>query len=196
MKKTDLNINEILSKLKLGDENAFQALFSMYEERLYNFVYTFTKSKYATEEIIQEVFIKIWMQKESIDLSKSFTSFIYTVTRNHTYNYLRSVANRLSLKEELWKNITKKSERIENDIIYNEYENIVDEILEGLPRRKKSIFLLSRREGKSNQEIANILEISPKTVKNHLYVTLKIIKGQLEPHLIDTLTVFLFCFLI
>lgn len=131
---------------------------------------------------MQEIFIKVWEQKEKIDLSLSFNAFIYTIAKNLTYNHLRKIANRETLKQKLWGNISYVNE-IENNMIFSEYEDILEDILGNLPQQKRSIFILSRREGMSNQEIADLLGISSKTVKNHLWKTLQMIKRQLQPHL-------------
>ncbi len=162
---------------------------------MYYFVFSILKSDYAAEEVLQEVFIKIWTQREKINLSYSFHSFIYTIARNLTYNYLRTIASRESLKKELWKNITVLSEQTENTILFNEYESLVNTIVEDLPAQKRSIFILSKKEGKTNQEIADLLEISPKTVKNHLWKTLQTIRAKLQPH-IDIITAVLLLFTI
>lgn len=159
----------------------------MCHKDLYRFILSITKSEYAAEEILQEVFVKLWKNRKKIDLSCSFRSFLYTMTRNHTYNYLRAIANQEALKKELWKNIVLSSQSTENSVLFAEYETILNDILNHLPLQKRKIYILSRREGKTNQEIADLLGISKKTVKNHLWKTLQIIKVQLQPHMTDNL---------
>lgn len=184
MKKIKKNKSKILlSSLKNGDRDAFRSIFNLYERKLYCYVFSITKSDYATEEILQEIFIKIWIQRESINLSYSFSSFIYSIARNLTYNYLRNVSNQESLKRELWRNITHFNNITENTVLSNEYDAILQDILNDLPKKKKRIYILSKQEGKSNQEISDLLGISQKTVKNHLWKTLQIIRIQLHPHL-------------
>jgi RNA polymerase sigma-70 factor (ECF subfamily) len=177
-----------LQSLKCGDEVAFKAIFDMYHKDLFRFVLSITKSEYAAEEILQEVFVKLWNTKKDIDTSRSIRSYLYTMTKNHTYNYLRAISNKEKLKEELWQNIVFSNRNTENSLLFNEYEVILSEILSHLPAQKRNIYILSRQEGKSNQEIANLLGISTKTVKNHLWKTLQFIKVQLQPHLSDHLT--------
>tara|TARA_R110002049_G_scaffold17731_1_gene68458 strand:- start:34971 stop:35576 length:606 start_codon:yes stop_codon:yes gene_type:complete len=186
VKKSDRQIEQTLLSLKKGNKFAFREIFDSYEKRLYYFIFSMTKSDYATEDILQEVFIKIWLKREDINTAYSFDSFIYTIAKNLTYNYLRTIANQKSLKEELWRNLTYINAQTENTLLLSEYETIVDDILETLPIQKRSIFVLSKQQGKSNQEIADLLGISPKTVKNHLWKTLQIIKVQLQPHLTDS----------
>lgn len=188
----------LLASLKKGNRAAFEAIFDLYENRLYYFVFSITKSEYATEEILQEVFIKIWTKKETIDPKRSFESFIFTIAKNLTYNYLRNIANQQSLKEEYWKNISSLNEATKDSILLAEYEDIVHDILQQIPTQKRSIYILSKQQGKSNKEIADLLGITQKTVKNHLWKTLQIIRTQLEPHITDSvyaifLGLFLFC---
>ena len=172
----------IIILLKKGDRSAFRAIFNLYEKRLYAFVFTITKSHYSTEELLQEIFIKLWQEKETINTSLSFNAFVYTIARNLTYNHLRKIANQENLKQEFWQNISSLN-AVENQIIYSDYEDILEDILKQLPQRKRSIYILSKQEGKTNEEIADLLGISQKTVKNHLWKTLQTIKIQLQPHL-------------
>ena len=182
---------EVLSSLKKGDRQSFNIVFNEYQKKLYFFIFKITKSKYHTEEILQAVFIKIWTTKETIDLSKSFDSYVYTIAKNLTYNHLRAIANRESLRKEVWQNINRFSKQTEDKLILSDYKDILDDILSGIPKQKRSIYILSREEGRSNQEIADLLGISQKTVKNHLWQTLKTIKKQLQPHLKTYLISFL-----
>ena len=182
MDNSEANQKRIIILLKKGDRSAFRAIFNLYEKRLYAFVFTITKSHYSTEELLQEIFIKLWQEKETINTSLSFNAFVYTIARNLTYNHLRKIANQENLKQEFWQNISSLN-AVENQIIYSDYEDILEDILKQLPQRKRSIYILSKQEGKTNEEIADLLGISQKTVKNHLWKTLQTIKIQLQPHL-------------
>lgn len=190
MKKSSENIAGVLLSLKNGERCAFREIFETYHKRLYYFVFSFTKSDFATEDILQEVFVKVWMKRETIDPSCSFDSYIYIIARNQTYNHLRRIANQESLKKEVWRNLKHYDRQTEDTVLLSEYQNIVDDILESLPVKKRSIFILSREQGKSNQEIADLLNISPKTVKNHLWKTLQLIKAQLQPYITEVIIAF------
>jgi|TARA_R110000868_G_scaffold157160_2_gene384293 RNA polymerase sigma-70 factor (family 1) len=184
-------LDQLLASLIKGNRSAFKTVFELYEKRLYYFIHSITKSDYATEEILQEVFIKIWTKKDTIDLDHSFEAFIFTIAKNSTYNYLRSIANQESLKKEYWKNISFLNEETENTILLEEYEGIVNDILQQIPTQKRSIFVLSKQHGKTNEEIADLLGITQKTVKNHLWKTLQIIRKELKPYMADTVYFFL-----
>ncbi|WP_236978759.1 RNA polymerase sigma factor [Membranihabitans maritimus] len=188
---------ELIIALRRGDKSAFKRIYHYFESSLYKFVYSYTKSKYVSEEIIQEVFIKLWEKRQTLDPSKSFDSFIYTMTRNLTFNYLRDASRRKSRSRELWNNMVSQRNVIEDELILKEYGDIIEDIIRELPQQKRSIYQLSRKEGKSNSEIADILGISSKTVKNHLWKTMGIIRSQLKPYIEDTtpLLIILFTFL-
>lgn len=194
MDNSEARQKKIISLLKKGEQSAFREIFHLYEKKLYAFVFTITKSHYSTEELLQEIFIKLWQERERIDTSLSFNAFVYTIARNLTYNHLRKIANQENLKQELWQNISYLN-AVENQIIYSEYEDILEDILKQLPQRKRSIYILSKQEGKTNEEIADLLGISQKTVKNHLWKTLQTIKIQLEPHLGILIPTFFYFFI-
>ncbi|MBC9795890.1 RNA polymerase sigma factor [Sinomicrobium weinanense] len=178
--------NRLVESLKKGDERAFRTIFYALRKRLYYFVFSYAKSDYVADEMVQEVFIKVWQKRESIK-PPTFTTFVFTIARNLTYNHLRDAFRRESLKEELWKNVCTQYEPIEATIYFDEYRQIVNRIVDGLPPQKKIIYKLSREEGKSNKEIAGMLGITPKTVKNHLWKIMEVIKFRLRPHLENNL---------
>ena len=183
---------QLVQSLKGGNPHAFKQVFLLYEKRLYYFVFSITKSEYIAEEILQEVFIKIWTQRSTLDVDRSFESFIFTIARNLTYNYLRDASRRASIRNEFWSNVESQHQQVEADLIFEEYKDIVEDIVLNLPRQKRSIYQLSRKQGKSNSEIAAILGISPKTVKNHLWNTMSTIRSQLKPYLEDTIRVVIY----
>lgn len=190
--KDQYNSIELIQSLKAGNPLAFKKVFVLYERKLQFFVFSLTKSDYISEEIVQEVFTKVWTLRESLDPARSFESFIFTMTRNMTYNYLRDASRRESIRQELWTNIAAQHQNVESDVILAEYNDIVDDIVRNLPQQKRSIYELSRQQGKSNSEIADILGISKKTVKNHLWKTMTIIRSQLEPYMEDTIPLLIY----
>ncbi|WP_103068879.1 RNA polymerase sigma factor [Aquimarina sediminis] len=193
MAKPNKNIvNKALVKaLKKGKVDAFETIFRLYERRLYHFVFAYTKSKYISEEIIQYIFIKIWEDREQIDPKKSFHSYLFVLAKNRTFNYLRDAKNRESIKTELWNSRSKSYEQIDSDINYSDYGAIVKDIVQSFPKTEQSVYRLSIEEGKSHIEIASILGITVKTVRNHLWKIKSSIRSQLLPYLYN-ITIFLY----
>lgn len=185
LSQSDFDITTLSPLLKKGADGAFKKIFDHYERKIYSFIFSMVKSEYVAEDILQDVFVKVWLKRAILNPSLSFDSFIYTIARNLTYNHLRNVASQEALKNELWCNLSVISQETENALLSAEYEDIVNDILLNLPAQKRSIFILSKQQGRNNQEIADLLGITPKTVKNHLWKTLKLIRAQLQPYLSD-----------
>ena len=192
MKKPTIHTidDTLLKPFSKGDRTAFQTIFELMEKRLYGFVFSYTKSEYIAEEIVQEVFIRIWEKREEIKLKGSFSSLLYTMAKNLTLNYLRNASQRAVIRDELWRNVSELREDTESEVIFSEYRDILDDIVDHLPQKKRSIYIMSREEGKTNAEIADIMGISQKTVKNHLWKIFETIKVQLQPHLENTIKFF------
>lgn len=197
--KEDIINESLLKGFSKGDRKAFKTIFDIMERRLYGFVFTYTKSEYIAEEIVQEVFIRIWERRADIGLKGSFSALLYTMAKNLTLNYIRNASQRAVIRDELWNNMSELREETESEVIFAEYRDILDNIIDHLPQKKRSIYIMSREEGRSNAEIADIMGISQKTVKNHLWKIIETIRVQLQPHLENTIKLLLlfsaFCFL-
>lgn len=176
-------IQRLASKLKKGDPKAFEDLFHIFEYKILSFIVSYTKSIYIAEDITQEVFIKVWNNRKKINPDKNFQSYIFTIAKRMVLNYMRDYMSKTtSLEDQMHREILCK-ENIESKIIYEEYQYIVEEIVNTFPKKMRSIYIMSRNQGKSHYEIANILGISKKTVKNNLWEALVIIKKHLSPYL-------------
>ena len=172
----------IIKKVKNGDTLAFEELFNRYYQKLKHFTHQFTKSEFIAEEIVQEVFINLWVKRDKIDLNLSFNGYIYRITRNHLINHLKKIARDEKAQEEFWSNINKEKDDVSEQILDKEYSRYLEEAIRKLPKQKQLIFRLSREEGKSHYQIAEELGISKNTVKNHMVVAIKTIKNYLQAH--------------
>lgn len=143
------------------------------------------KQETDTEEIVQEVFIKIWQSREKINVYSSFESFLFTIAHNATVNLLKKRAT-----EQKYIDYVKSLQHIDeayeltDEIHYKELNQKLQGLLDELTPRQKEIFQLSREEGLSHKEIAEKLRISVNTVKNHLVTTLSFLKNKLNNGLI------------
>lgn len=183
---SDLPSNkELLKLLKKGDMLAFDAIYNQYSRRLYGFVLRYIKRDEDAEEIVQDVFLKIWKARGSIDVYSSFDSFLFTVAYNSTISLLRK---RMSEKKYLEHLNHKFKINLAPDLIdeihFNELNEKINSLLEKLTPRQKEIFKLSRYEGLSHKEIAEKLDISTSTVKQHLMAALTFLKTNINNSLI------------
>ena len=176
---------ELLKLLKTGNMSAFDIIYKKYSRRLYGFVFRYIKQETDTEEIVQEVFIKIWKSRDKIDVYSSFESFLFTIAHNATINLLKKKATELKYIEHVKSlQCIEETYELTDEIHYNELIDKYQNLLDKLSPRQKEIFQLSRETGLSHKEIADRLGISANTVKNHLVTTLSFLKNELDNGLI------------
>ena len=192
---TNIEKKELLKKLKEGSVVAFEEIYLKYVKRLNYHAFMFTKSRFITEEIMQEVFIKLWTYREKLKTDIDIEAYLFSMVRNRAIDYFRNTVQHEDLADEYWQDVLKSANQTDDLVISADYQAILDQIIEELPLQKRTIYLLSRREGKTNKEIAQCLGITTKTVENHLWKTLQIIKSQLEPHVEVPLTILIILFL-
>ena len=176
---------ELVKLLKNGDMSAFDIIYKKYSRRLYGFVFRYIKQEADTEEIVQEVFMKIWQSRDKINIYSSFESFLFTIAHNATVNLLKKRATEQKYVEHV-KSLQHIDEIYEltDEIHYKELKQKFQGLFNELSPRQKEIFQLSREEGLSHKEIAEKLGISVHTVKNHLVTTLSFFKRNLDNGLI------------
>lgn len=174
------DIRLLVIHFKKGDHKAFQTLFTIFKDKLYHFVFQYVKSEHLAKEVVQEVFVKLWLNREELNHRKNFTSFLFVMARNQVYDHLRKLARRDALKKEYAIHRHKTHQKTADDIQFREYAQFLEALIEKLPKQKRLIYRLSRYEGKTNNEIADLLGISPKTVKNQLWEVVKIIKERIQ----------------
>ncbi|MBB6274548.1 RNA polymerase sigma-70 factor (ECF subfamily) [Pedobacter cryoconitis] len=163
-----LQNTDLLIKLREGDESAFIQIYNQYRSKIYTYAYQLCKSSDTAEEIVQEVFIKIWQKKDQLNPELSFNAYIKKITLNHVLNHLKKVARERALQEQIFHTIEVSSNRTEDQMLEKELRKVYDEAIARLPQQKKLIYQLSRIEELSHDEIALKLNISKNTVKNHM----------------------------
>jgi len=172
----------LIEKIVEGDEQAFSVLFFKYLAVLHIFAAKFTKSDDAAEEIIQDAFLRVWLNRDKLGEVDNVKAYLYKYVSNECLSYLRK-----KLKEDrVVDAFTAKQQNSHNNTIetinLNEVTKIIAIAVDKLPDQRKNIYQLSRRDGKTIPEIAEILNISPNTVKNALVIALKSIRIHLDQH--------------
>lgn len=176
---------ELLLLIREGNMVAFYQLYERYSRRLYGFVLRYIKREQDAEEIVQDVFIKIWEARHKIDVYSSFESFLFTIAYNATISLFRKRASEEKYLEHLkLLQQVKAAPDLNDEIRFNELNEIVQTLLDELTPRQKEIFQLSREEGFTHEEIAKKLGISVLTVKKHITNTLVFLKSRMDSDLI------------
>ena len=187
------NLDLVLQKLANDDTKALEELFNCYYPRLYQFSRSFLKLEDGIEDILQEVFVKIWNNRDNIRSAETFNPFIFTMTRNLLLNELRRRLNNKKIKDEILQLTVLEEEQSFEKLEYGELKEAVDRVISNLPGKQREVFLLSRQEGLSHKEIAEKLNISTKTVEYHIHQSTNTIKENLRQlGLISLLYIYLF----
>ena len=170
---------ELLKDIAAGNSKAFRALYSQWEPTLSSFIFQVTRSKIITAEIIQDVFLKIWMARESLVDVKDFKAYLFVISKNRAINALKkSLADLERMKKYASEvSFNEQPEDEDNDQLPF---TLIDEAIDQLSPRQKEIFLLHRYERYSYREIAEQLGIGKESVKTHLSLAIKSIKNHIE----------------
>lgn len=169
---------ELIRLLKEGDKEAFAILYKRYWEKVYSFCQLYLTGKEKAEDVVQEVFIKVWEARDFLQEDQPFKGFLFIVTRNLIFNQYRKNVN-----EEVYKMTVlaamEESYTVEEEIDAGNLKEYIDLLIRDLPERRREIFNLSRKEHKSHKEIAELLHISEKTVENQIREALKYLKRNI-----------------
>ena len=162
----------ILKKVSEGDEKAFRNLFEYYYPKVKAFLSNFIDNNADAEDLAQNIFVKIWLQRSILSEIRSFGAYLYTTTRNTAIDFGRVRKIRIPLTDENSADVATEYQS-EHEFFAKETELQIAAVISKLPEKRRQVFIMSRMEGKTNGEIADIMGITKKTVENHLNLVLK-----------------------
>lgn len=174
--------NDIISHLQKGDETAFAELYHRYWLELYDAAYKRLKNKEQVEDIIQDVFLKLWIRRSELNIENP-KSYLHTAIRFRVFNYLERDARSTAFFEP-FTSLAFTSESADGNVLEKELISLIDSYIECLPRKRKEIFLLYTRDNLSTNEIASRLNISQKTVQNQLGTAIDGLHARIAPVII------------
>ncbi len=181
---------ELVTQLKKGEVFAFDKLFDCYSAKLFKMANSYLNEKADAEEIVQDVFIKIWQKRTDINPDLSFKTYLFKIAFNAILKAFRKKATdekhkRLFAQEFLFHSTEKRDEAA-----YLQTLRYVDRLIDNLPPKQKEVFILSRKEGFKYREIALKLDVSENTVRNHMASAMRYIRSQVGKDDIDNLVFF------
>ena len=172
---------KLLAQLAEGEEAAFNALFNRYKDRLYHYLLRITKSPEMTEEIVMDVFLKLWIGKDLLHNIKKLDSFLYKVAYNKAIDFLRTVSRHDKLQKVYIDRVEMAPARQADELLMDEQaRQLLREAIQQLPPRRKLIYTLSREKGLTHDQIAKALNLSANTVKNSIVSATKSISAFLK----------------
>ncbi len=179
------NEKDILSAVARGDEHAFRQLFNTYNKKIFSFAMYLTRSEAIAEEITQDVFLKIWLNRSELAGISYFNSYLKKVARNVAYNYLKRHNHEKLILKELAQQSPYDGFDAETMLQTKTYQQLLFKAIEQLPPQQKKVYLLSNQQGLSYDQIAHTLQLSRNTIKNHMKQALRSIRTYMSGH-IDT----------
>ncbi|HRO69290.1 MAG TPA: RNA polymerase sigma-70 factor [Chitinophagaceae bacterium] len=172
------NFDEValVRELQKGSTEAFIQLYNRYHPALYTYIIKLIKLNDLTEDILQEVFLKIWTIRQRINPELSFQAYLYRISRNLTFKALKKISENENLRFRIMAELQSTVEDAGNKASWDQYESILRAAINALPPQRQKIFRLCRQEGKTYKEVSGLLNISPYTVKEHMVLATKAIR--------------------
>ena len=182
------NLDKIWYEIKRGSEKAFYILYTSLFPLLVNCVRQIVKDLHLAEDIVQEVFIKLWCERESVNITGSVQAYMYKTAHHASINKLQHLAtakNKVNrtVSEEEWQFIRdtyQVDDFVTGNIERDETDRLIRQVIAGLPEKCREVFMLSRYEYLTNEEIAQRMNISVNTVRAHIYHAIEVIREKID----------------
>ena len=177
--------SNLLPQLNSGDQQAFEAIYDCFADRLYRYVYSRIRVKETCEEIVQEIFVSLWIRRESLEITTSLDSYLFGVAKHKILSHIRSEGVRKKYAADL---ALFAAERIDNSseelLELKDLQQTIEDRISELPEKCQTVFRMSRMEHESIQHIAERMNISNRTVENYISQALKHLRISLGEFLV------------
>lgn len=166
---------DLILRLKSGDIGSYELLFRRYYPTFFSFVFSMVKNRHTTEDIVQNVFMKVWLHRDTLNENLSMHNFLYVLSKREVLNHFRSKYNLVHLSDK-----PLETGRTVNDVeercAVSELDAMLQRIVECMPEKRRQVFVMSRMQHLTNREIAERLNLSVRTVDHHIELALKEIR--------------------
>ena len=178
-----------IAGLHSGDQATFEAVFRAYYPRLVVLVRAYVRSKETAEDLVQQLFLKLWRLHHTLEISESLNSYLFRAARNIAFNHLRHTRVERLGQDRMAAAPLRLVAGADELVSEHDLARAIDQAVEELPERCRLVFTLSRREGLSHREIAEALGISQKTVETQIHRAFEALRHKLAPFLALFLTI-------
>ena len=169
----------LLSRLQNGDEKAFTAIYERYNKMLYVLAYKYLKDTFLAEDIVQQVFLKLWESRSLFVGSVHLRNYLYTMTKNLVLNEIQDNFSDMEKNYAVIQNAPEFEDKLQSALEEKDLFQHFYKILAELPEQKRKVCLLKIRDNLSNQEVADKLHISVPTVKSHYSQAIKLLRDKM-----------------
>lgn len=172
----------LIRAIKKGNQKAFKTLFLEYQDPIYAYALKFLKSRELAEELVQEVFMRVWKYREKLDEQGQINAYLYTIARNRIYQQLKNATRDKALRAALFARDQGAEPVLETEFDHQELLEVYTRAVEMLPAQRKKVFQMSRNEQLTHEEIAHMLDISKNTVKDQVSKASRFIRKYILIH--------------
>jgi RNA polymerase sigma-70 factor (ECF subfamily) len=183
--------DEWCRRLKASDRSAYAELFEEMYDPLFRYVRSITKTPDAARDVTQDVFIRLWEVRDSLSTDQSLEAYLYRIARNRAYNHERNQRTRTEKEEDVREQTPAQPAPPTRPDVQADADQLEDRLwrwIGELTERQREALVLSRFDGLSHEEVGEVMDISPRTVNNHIVRALKHLRGRIndyEPNLLD-----------
>ena len=179
-----ISIDNIILQLQQDNEYAFKQLYEQYYSRVVVFIVGMIKKEDIANDLAQDVFVDLWLGRKRLNLSQNHQNYIFVASRNAAINYLKKELAHVHEQIETVQEKIYADSNVEDSIFAREINLLIEMVVSEMPKQRQLIYRMSREEGLSNNEIANMLGISKRSVENQLSLALKEIKQSILTYII------------
>lgn len=191
MHQTANNEKALLQQIARGDETAFRKFFLRYNTKVYYFIHHIVPTSAEAEELVQDVFLKLWLNREKLADVDQPDNYLFITSRNRALDHLAKAATEKKRQSSVL--YTQEDASAEEQLFFKESQAIIHKAVQTLPEQQQMVYRLSKEEGLSREEVAERMQLSPNTVRNHLAAAIRSIRLYLDSqgHLV-VLSIFLY----
>lgn len=193
---TLMDEHDLILKLQNSSHKAYEIIFKQYYAFLCAVAYEYVHDKYTSQSIVEDVMLTLWEKRKQISVTKSIKAYLMKAVRNQAIDFIRADQSfrSVDITDKQYQNCFVPDEDIFEQLVSRELEELIQQIIDGLPEECRKVFILSRYEGKSYQEISNELGVSVNTVKYHIKNALSIFRESLSGYLLSLLVLYFYLF--
>ncbi|MDP4130451.1 MAG: sigma-70 family RNA polymerase sigma factor [Bacteroidota bacterium] len=171
----------LLYQVSEGDEIAFRELFCKYKNRIYSIAFRLTRSAFVSEEVVQDIFLHIWIRRSKLSQVEDFDAYLFVTTRNEVYRTLKRIARQRNSGRPASEETDQFS--ADENLLYKDFVMVLQKAIERLPYRQRQIYRLIKEKELKRDQVAARLHLDPETVKSHLAQAMRNIRAYCLTHL-------------
>jgi RNA polymerase sigma-70 factor (family 1) len=176
----DLDERKLIAQLRENDKQAYLALYNRYHRGVYAFIVRYVKINAVAEDLLQDVFLKLWEVRHRLNPELSFSSYLYRIARNRVFKMLKALANDEALRHQVLNSMQQSVLEVEDRVQWKKYSQLLNLAINTLPPQRQKVFKLCREQGKTYEQVAEELHISRHTVKEHMMLAIRDIKNYVS----------------